>query len=104
MYAIFRDRGRQHTARVGETITLDLFEGKKPGDAVEFQDVLLFEKDGQVRVGTPTVSGAKVKATITREWRDEKIDVVRFIRREDHVRKLGHRQPYVDVKIEKIEG
>src|SRR5262245_52622329 len=100
MYAIIRDRGKQYTAREGETLTLDLFNGKKPGDKLEFGDVLLLEKDGQVRVGTPLVSGARVRATIVNEFRAEKIDVVHFIRKEDSHKAYGHRQPYVSVKIE----
>jgi large subunit ribosomal protein L21 len=104
MYAIIRDRGKQHTAREGETLTLDILSGKKAGDAIEFNEVLLVEKDGSVKVGTPLVQGAKVRGTITSEFRDEKIDVVRFVRKEDKERRLGHRQPLINVKIEKIEG
>jgi large subunit ribosomal protein L21 len=104
MYAIIRDRGKQHTAREGETITLDVIKGKKTGDKLEFAEVLLLEKNGEVKIGTPLVSGSKVSGTITREWRADKIDVIRYIRREDKTRKVGHRQPYLSVKIEKIEG
>lgn len=106
MYAIFRTDatgGKQYTAREGETLVLERLEGKKPGDAVEFKDVLLVSKDGDIRVGAPLVVGATVKGTVVKEFRGEKIDVVKFRRREDSMTKKGHRQNLVRVKIDKIQ-
>ena len=104
MYAIVRDRGKQHTAREGETLVLDPIDGKKTGDTLELAEVLLVEKDGDVRIGTPQVPGATVHAKIMSVLRGKKIDVVHFIRREDSHKVEGHRQPYITVKIEKIEA
>ena len=105
MYAIIRCGGRQYTAREGETLELEKIVGKKPGDAVEFKDVLVLSKsEGDVRVGAPLVAGAMVQGTVVKEYRGPKIDVVHFRRREDAMSKYGHRQPYVRVKIEKIQS
>lgn len=103
MYAIVRTGGKQYTAREGETLELERLQDKKPGDAVEFKDVLLVSKgEGDVRVGAPLVSGASVTATVVREYRGPKIDIVKHRRREDSQTKKGHRQTLMRVKIEKI--
>src|SRR5438067_282711 len=105
MYAIIRSGGKQYTAREGETIDLERVAGKKPGDAVEFKDVLLLAKgEDDVRVGAPLVQGASVKATVVKEFRGEKIEVVHFRRKSDSMKKTGHRQTIMRVKIEKITG
>ena len=103
MYAIIRSGGKQYTAREGETLELERIVDKKPGDAVEFTDVLLLAKgESDVRVGAPLVSGASVRGTVVKEFRGKKIDVVKFRRREDSMTKKGHRQTIMRVKIDKI--
>jgi large subunit ribosomal protein L21 len=105
MYAIVRTGGKQYTAREGETLVLERIHDKKPGDSVEFTDVLLLAKDdGDVRVGAPLVAGASVRGTVVREYRGPKIDVVKFRRREDSMTKKGHRQTLMRVKIDKIQS
>src|SRR4051812_9275853 len=105
MYAIVRNGGRQFTAREGEVLELERIVDKKPGDAIDFNEVLLVSKgEGDVRVGAPLVSGASVRGKILKEFRGEKIDVVKFRRREDSMTKKGHRQTLIQVKIEKING
>jgi large subunit ribosomal protein L21 len=104
MYAIIRAGGKQYTAREGETLELERLVDKKPGDPVEFTDVLLLARgDGEVRVGAPLVSGATVRGTVVKEYRGPKIDVVKFRRREDSMTKKGHRQTVMAVKIDKIQ-
>jgi len=105
MYAIVRNGGRQFTAREGEVLELERIADKKPGDTVDFNDVLLFSKgEGDVRVGAPLVAGVSVRGKILKEFRGEKIDVVKFRRREDSMTKKGHRQTLIKVKIDKING
>ena len=87
-------------------LELERLVDKKPGDAVEFKDVLLVSKGegaaADVRVGAPLVSGASVSATVVKEYRGPKIDIVKHRRREDSQTKKGHRQTLMRVKIEKI--
>jgi large subunit ribosomal protein L21 len=105
MYAIVRNGGRQFMAREGEVLELERIADKKPGDSVDFNDVLLLSKnETDVRVGAPLVAGASVRGTILKEFRGEKIDVVKFRRREDSMTKKGHRQTLIKVKIDKING
>ncbi len=105
MYAIVRNGGRQFTAREGEVLDLERIADKKPGDTVDFTDILLVSKgEGDVRVGAPLVSGVTVRGKILKEYRGEKIDIIKYRRREDSQKKQGHRQTLIKVKIEKING
>jgi len=100
MYAIIRDRGKQYTVREGDTLEIDLLSS--PGDTHEFNEVLLLSGEGDVKVGVPTVAGAKVTATVVGEQRGPKLYVMKFRRRKDSKTKRGHRQRYTQVKIETI--
>lgn len=105
MYAIMRDRGKQHRVAEGERLLIDRLERKK-GDTVEFGEVLLVSpetKDGKVLVGAPLVAGAKVRATVLGEKKAKKIIVRFYRRRKDSKRKMGHRETYTQIKIDKIE-
>jgi large subunit ribosomal protein L21 len=93
MYAILSDRGRQTTVRVGDVVQLDLDSGAQPGQVLVFDQVLLVGGDKGVRIGTPLVSGASVKAEVVDQIRGKKVRV-----------KRGHRQDYTRVKITAIEG
>ncbi|MEZ0227985.1 MAG: 50S ribosomal protein L21 [Planctomycetota bacterium] len=105
MYAIVRNGGRQFTAREGEVLELERIADKKPGDTVDFTDILLVSKsEGDVRVGAPLVAGVTVRGKILKEFRGEKIDIIKYRRREDSQTKKGHRQTLIKVKIEKING
>ena len=105
MYAIIRDRGQQYRAVEGETLQLDLLPDVKDGQAVEFNEVLLTSNgEGDVKVGAPTVAGATVSASVVKaEFKGKKIDVVHFRRRKDSMTKVGHRQRFTHVKIDKIQ-
>ena len=60
------------------------------------------ENDGNVKVGSPTVEGAKVSATIKAQGRGDKIKVVKFKRRKNYKRVQGHRQSYTELEITSI--
>ena len=100
-YAIFQSGSRQYRASVGDTVVLDKMP-LEPGSPVEFDDVLLVSKGGKVRVGAPTVSGAKVKARVLEQGRDKKIIVFKYKSKIRYRRKTGHRQDHTKVSIEGI--
>lgn len=104
MYAIIQDRTRQITVREDEVIDLDWNGAWKAGDKISFDQVLVVGKEGTVKVGRPTVAGAKVSAEVVGETRGEKLVVFRFRRRKNVRRKRGHRQDYTRVKITKISA
>ena len=77
--------------------------GLEAGSEVTFDQVLLVG-DKDVKVGTPTVDGASVKATVVAEGKSKKVIVYRYKRKTGYHKKNGHRQPFTQVKIEKING
>lgn len=60
MYAIVEINGQQFKAEAGQKLFVHHIEGAENGSTVEFEKVLLVDKDGNVTVGAPTVEGAKV--------------------------------------------
>jgi large subunit ribosomal protein L21 len=103
MYAIIEDHGRQYTVRAGDLVDLDLKDAAEKA-SITFDRVLLVQSDGGVKVGTPTVPGAKVLATVVGEVKGKKIVIRKYRRRKNYRRKQGHRQHYTRVKIESIEA
>jgi len=103
MYAIIEDQGRQYTVRAGDVIRIDRKDHNER-EQVTFDRVLFVRSDDDARVGTPTVDGAKVTATVLGEVKGQKIVVRKFKRRKNYRRKQGHRQRYTQVRIDSIEG
>lgn len=103
MYAVVKSGGKQVRVSPGESIWVERIEGEI-GSPVELADVLLVAGEGEARIGTPTVAGAKVVGKITEQGRGEKIIVFKMKRRKNYRRKQGHRQYYTQIHIERIEG
>ena len=74
------------------------------GDAVTFEEVLTVVRDGDVTVGKPLVSGAKVTGKVEAQGKEKKILVFKYKAKSNYRRRQGHRQPYTKVVIEKIEA
>lgn len=101
MYAIIETGGKQYRVAEGDVIRCDVSAGDVGGD-VTFDRVVLASAGKDVKVGSPTLSGASVTGTILRRGRDKKILVFHY-KPKKRVRKLsGHRQPFAEVKITKI--
>jgi len=100
VYAIIETGGKQYKVEEGQIIEVE----KVPfevGEKVELDKVLLVADNG-VKVGRPMVEGAKVLATVVEHGRGEKVIVFKFKPKKRYRRKLGHRQPYTRLRIEKI--
>lgn len=103
MYAIIEDQGRQYTVRQGDLVRLDLRDVTEK-ESIVFDRVLMVRDDKETRVGTPTLAGARVVATVVGEVKGTKLVVRKFKRRKNYRRKQGHRQHYTQVRIESIEA
>lgn len=104
MYAIIRDRGKQYKVTEGQLLDVDYMGQAKAAEAIEFNEVLLTsDGNGAVSVGEPLVGGKVSAQVVEPKVKGEKIDIVHFRRRKDSMDKVGHRQPYTRIKIEKIE-
>lgn len=102
MYAIIRTGGKQYRVNEGDIIAVEKLEAEE-GATVDFEDVLLIGGD-ETKVGTPTVSGAKVSAKVLAQTRDRKVIVYKYKPKKGYHKKNGHRQQITKVQIEKISG
>lgn len=105
MFAIIRSGGKQYRVAEGERLMVERdVLGNAEKDKVTFSDVLMIGGD-KPKVGSPTISGATVVATVLRESRGDKIIVFKKKRRKNHTkRKHGHRQDMVELRIDSIKG
>ena len=103
MYAIIRSGGKQYRVAEGELVRVERdVLGSANKDKITFSEVLMIGGD-QPKVGTPTVTGASVVATVLRESRGDKLIVFKRKRRKNHTkRKHGHRQDMVELRIDSI--
>ena len=104
MYAVIETGGKQYRVAPGDVLdveSVELGEGEKD---IQFDRVLMIRDDNQVRVGSPVVEGASVKAVLVDEIRAPKILVFKMKRRKGYRRRNGHRQNLHRVRIEAIDG
>ena len=100
-YAVIRTGGKQYRVSPGDLLRVERLEGDV-GTAVEFAEVLLAAADDAVRIGTPLVSGARVRGTIVAQGRDRKILIFKKKRRKNYRRRRGHRQSITTVRVTEI--
>ena len=103
MYAIIVTGGKQYKVAEGDTIYVEKLEAND-GDAVQFVNVLVVEKDGAVAVGAPKVEGASVSGKVVKNGKGKKIMVFKYKAKKNYRRRQGHRQPYTKFTIEKIHA
>jgi large subunit ribosomal protein L21 len=104
MYAVIETGGKQCRVQVGEVVKVESLP-VEAGDPVVFDRVLLVSDGEAVKVGTPTLEGAKVTGTAVEQGRRAKIIGYVFKHRQNSNRKRwGHRQDFTAVKIEAIEA
>ena len=102
MYAIIATGGKQYKVAEGDIIKVEKL-GVAAGETVSFDQVLAVN-NGEMKVGSPVVSGATVSATVVEEGKNKKVIVYRYKRKSGYHKKNGHRQPYTKVKIDKINA
>ena len=103
MYAIVNISGKQFKATEGARVRVPLQTGDA-GAKVTFDNVLLLHDGSSTQIGTPTVTGATVTATVVEHGREKKILIYKKKRRKGYQRKNGHRQWFTDVEIQKIKA
>ncbi|MEZ4467157.1 MAG: 50S ribosomal protein L21 [bacterium] len=103
MYAIIRTGGKQYRVAEGQTLRVEKLPGDA-GDTVTLDDVLLLGGDGETRIGTPKIEGARVEARILVQDRARKILVFKKRRRKGYTRKQGHRQSFTELRVTGIKA
>ena len=103
MYAIIVDGGRQYRVEPGMEVDLD-YRDIAQGENIQFEKVLAVGGDDGLKLGAPTLEGAKVTASVLGPKQDKKLYVQKFRRRKHSKRRTGHRQRLTRVRIEEIAG
>ncbi|MDP1990746.1 MAG: 50S ribosomal protein L21 [Syntrophales bacterium] len=101
MYAVIKTGGKQHKVSEGDVIAIEKINGGK-GDAIVFDQVLMVEKDGDIRIGRPVVEGAKVTGEILAQTKGDKLIVFKMKKRKGFHKKNGHRQQLTSMRIKEI--
>ena len=102
MYAIIKTGGKQYCVEEGKVITIEKLD-VEAGAEVAFDEDLLVSGDS-VKIGQPTVAGAKVTGKVLEQGKGDKIRIFKYKAKSNYRRRQGHRQPFTKVQIEKIEG
>lgn len=103
MYAIIETGGKQYRVSEGDVVLVEKLDANE-GEAVQFDRVLTVVKDGELTVGKPVVSGAKVTGKVVAQGKGKKILVFKYKAKSNYRKRQGHRQPYTKVVIEKIDA
>ena len=103
MYAIVEINGQQFKAEAGQKLFVHHIQNAENGATVEFDKVLLVDKDGNVTVGAPTVDGAKVVCQIVSSLvKGDKVLIFHKKRRKGHRKLNGHRQQFTELTITEV--
>jgi len=103
MYAIIKTGGKQYKVAEGDKLYVEKLNAE-PGSIVTVSEVLAVVKDGSIKAGNPLVEGAKVSLKVVRHGKSSKILVFKYKPKKNYRRKYGHRQPFTEVIVEKIEA
>ncbi len=101
MYAVIKTGGKQYRVKEGDIIKLETLPGDV-GSEVDFSEVLMLADGDKITCGAPFVSKASVKAEVLEHGRHKKVKIIKFRRRKHHMKQMGHRQNYTQVKITAI--
>ena len=109
MYAIVEQGGKQYKVTDGDSLQIELAEIAPETETIELDKVLLVSDGKDVKIGTPYLDGAKVIASFktTAEQaiiKGTKLYPMQFRRRKNSRRRIGHRQKYMQVVVDKIEA
>lgn len=97
-YAVVQTGGKQYRVRKGDVIKVESLRGDE-GDSINLGQVLMVSRDGDVTIGTPTVTGASVSTEIVTQGRGKKVVVFKYKPKTRYRRKNGHRQPFTELRI-----
>jgi len=97
-YAIIKTGGKQYKVSKDSVIEVEKLNFK-PGEEFFLEEVLLIVADENVKLGKPTINGAKVKATVLEHFKGEKLRIAKFKAKAKYRRVTGHRQYLTKIKI-----
>ena len=103
MYAVIKTGGKQYRVAAGEKIKVEQIPADV-GSEITIDQVFMVGEGDAVKIGTPVVAGASVKATVVSHGRHDKIKIFKMRRRKHYQKHQGHRQNYTELHIQAIEA
>jgi large subunit ribosomal protein L21 len=103
-FAVIFTGGKQYKVSVGDVLKVEKIEGDfKLGDKIIFDKVLLVDNGTDTTIGSPYITGAKVESLFQKLGKHKTVSVVKFKQKSRYLKKNGHRQPFIEVKISSIK-
>lgn len=103
MYAVVKTGGKQYRVSAGAKIRVEQLSADV-GSEVTLDQVLMIATDGDVKLGSPMLSGAAVKAKVLAHGRGDKVNIFKMRRRKHYRKSQGHRQNFTELEIVGIAG
>ncbi|WP_213975452.1 50S ribosomal protein L21 [Tepidanaerobacter acetatoxydans] len=103
MYAVIETGGKQYRVSEGDIIQVEKLPADV-GESIEIDKVMALSADNGLKVGKPWLENAKVTAKVLRQGKSDKIIVFKYKPKKNYRKRQGHRQPFTEIQIEKIEG
>ena len=103
MYAVIKTGGKQYRVAAGEKLKIEQIPADI-GQEITLDNILSVGEGDQIKIGTPTVEGAVVKAKVLAHGRHDKIKIFKMRRRKHYRKQQGHRQNYTEILIESISA
>ena len=103
MYAVVKTGGKQYKVAAGEKIKVEQLAAEV-GQEIVIDQVLAVGNGADLKVGTPLVAGAVVKATVVSHGKHDKVRIFKMRRRKHYQKRQGHRQTYTELQISAINA
>ncbi len=103
MYAVIKTGGKQYKVAVGEKLKVEQILADIDQE-ITLNEVLAIGSGESLRVGTPFVVGASVKAVVLAQGRHDKVKIFKMRRRKHYQKRQGHRQNFTEIRVESING
>ncbi len=100
MYAIVEVAGKQYKVEKDTIVNVDRLKDTK--GSITLDKVILFSQDGKTEIGQPYLSNVKVEAEVLKEIKGNKVKGIKFKKRKNYTRTVGHRPVYSQLKINNL--
>lgn len=103
-FAVIFTGGKQYKVAVGDVLKIEKIDGDfKIGDKVIFDKILLVDNGTDTTIGSPYITGATVESLFQKLGKHKTVSVVKYKQKSRYLKKNGHRQPFIEVKISAIK-
>lgn len=102
-FAIIETGGKQYKVAEDDVLAVEKLKDHQKGDKVVFDKVLVIDDGKTTNVGTPYIAGATVEVELKEEGKGKKLHIQKYKAKSRYKRRLGHRQPFAKVSVNKIK-